>query len=32
MTRQVYLSKVGYNQGLSDSMFDADLEAAKLLK
>jgi hypothetical protein len=32
MTRQVYLSKVSYNQGLPDAMFDADLEAAKLLK
>jgi hypothetical protein len=32
MTRQVYLSKVGYNQGLPDAMFDPDLEAAKLLK
>jgi hypothetical protein len=32
MTRQIYLSKVGYNQGLPDSMFDADVAAAKISK
>jgi hypothetical protein len=32
MTRQVYLSKVGYNQVLLDSMFDADVAAAKIAK